>query len=42
MASLFPKVRSTAFVVTFIIAVISAWVFGYIWAWLYNRLAAVF
>ena len=42
MASLFPKMRSTAFVVSFIIIVVTAWGCGYVWARLYNRLAAVF
>ncbi len=42
VASLFPKMRSAAFVITFIIVVATAWIFGYVWAWLYNRLATVF
>ncbi|MGH7766350.1 MAG: DUF5676 family membrane protein [Candidatus Binatia bacterium] len=27
------------FIITFLIAVITAWLFGYAWAWLYNKLA---
>jgi hypothetical protein len=30
------------FIVTFIVLVISAWLIGYAWAWLYNRLARIF
>ncbi len=27
------------FLITFVLAVLTAWLFGYAWAWLYNRLA---
>jgi len=27
------------FIISFVIAVITAWLFGYTWAWLYNKLA---
>jgi len=27
------------FIISFVIAVITAWLFGYAFAWLYNRLA---
>jgi hypothetical protein len=27
------------FIISFIIALLTSWLFGYAWAWLYNRLA---
>jgi hypothetical protein len=27
------------FIISFVVAVATAWLFGYAWAWLYNRLA---
>lgn len=40
VASLLPKAFSFRnFFAGIIIVVITAWVFGYVWAWLYNRLA---
>jgi hypothetical protein len=27
------------FIISFVVAVLTAWLFGYAWAWLYNRLA---
>ncbi|MGH7266657.1 MAG: DUF5676 family membrane protein [Candidatus Rokuibacteriota bacterium] len=43
VASLLPRVIPyDGFVVTFVVLVISAWVIGYAWAWLYNRLTAIF
>jgi len=43
VASLLPRVvPHEGFIGTFLILVISAWLIGYAWAWLYNRLAAVF
>ena len=42
VAALLPRELSYArFLGTLIVLVISAWVFGYAWAWLYNRLAGV-
>ena len=41
MASLLPKeITSSHFIRTLVILVISVWIFGYIWAWLYNQLAS--
>jgi hypothetical protein len=37
---MWPQVASGNFILTFIIAVVTAWLFAYCWAWLYNRLAA--
>jgi len=43
VASLLPRVIPyEGFIVTFIVLVISAWLIGYAWAWLYIRLAVVF
>ena len=43
VASLLPRVIPyEGFIVTFIVLVISAWLIGYAWAWLYNRLASIF
>jgi len=43
VASLFPRVIPyEGFIGTFIVLVISAWLVGYAWAWLYNRLASIF
>ena len=40
VASLFPKkVAFGSVVATLVTLVISAWVFAYAWAWLYNKLA---
>jgi 2TM family of unknown function (DUF5676) len=40
VASLFPKVQpSAASLVTLVLMIGMAWVVGYAWAWLYNRLA---
>ena len=40
VASLLPReLTYSGFVGTFIVLIISAWVFGFAWAWLYNRLA---
>ena len=40
VASLLPdKVSFSYFVRTFVILVITVWIFGYAWAWLYNQLA---
>jgi hypothetical protein len=39
VASLFPKVQpSAASLVTLVLMIGMAWVVGYAWAWLYNRL----
>ena len=39
VASLFPRRISVGrFAGTLVTLVVSAWVFGYAWAWLYNRL----
>jgi len=41
VASLFPKdISFSYFVRTLVILVITVWVFGYAWAWLYNQLAS--
>jgi len=43
VASLLPRVIPyEGFIVTFIVLVISAWLIGFAWAWLYIRLAVVF
>jgi hypothetical protein len=43
VASLLPRVIPyEGFLVTFIVLVVSAWLIGYAWAWLYNRLASIF
>ena len=40
VASLLPKEFAVGnFIVALVLMVITAWVFGYVWAWLYNRLA---
>jgi len=40
VTSLLPKARpSVVSLVTFVIVVGMAWVMGYVWAWLYNRIA---
>ena len=40
VASLLPRVRPSVFsLVTFVIVVGMSWVMGYVWAWLYNRIA---
>jgi hypothetical protein len=40
VASLFPRVPGRpGFLLTFIILVVTAWVFGWAWAWLYNVFA---
>jgi hypothetical protein len=41
VASLFPRVPGRpGFLLTFIILVATAWLFGWAWAWLYNVFAA--
>ena len=37
---MWPQVASGNFILTFIIAVATAWLFAYCWAWLYIRFAA--
>ena len=40
VASLLPKeFAARNFIVVLVLMVITAWVFGYVWAWLYNLLA---
>jgi hypothetical protein len=40
VASLLPKEFAAGnFIVALVLMVIIAWIFGYVWAWLYNRLA---
>ena len=40
VASLFPKeIPFSHFIRTLIILVITVWIFGYAWVWLYNQLA---
>ncbi len=40
VASLLPKEFTAGnFIVALVLMVITAWIFGYVWAWLYNRLA---
>ena len=40
MASLLPKEFTAGnFIVALVLMVITAWIFGYVWAWLYSRLA---
>jgi hypothetical protein len=40
VASLLPKARpSVVSLVTFVVVVGMSWVMGYVWAWLYNRIA---
>lgn len=40
VASLLPKeFAAETFIVALVLMVITAWIFGYVWAWLYNRLA---
>jgi ABC-type bacteriocin/lantibiotic exporter with double-glycine peptidase domain len=34
-----PGVPIGTFIISFILAVLTAWLFGYVWAWLYNKLA---
>jgi 2TM family of unknown function (DUF5676) len=42
VASLLPRDLSAGvFVGTLLVLLVVAWVFGYAWAWMYNRLAAV-
>lgn len=39
VASLFPRrISAGRFAGTLVTLVVSAWIFGYAWAWLYNRL----
>jgi 2TM family of unknown function (DUF5676) len=39
VASLFPRWRpATGFLTTLVALVVSAWLLGFCWAWLYNRL----
>lgn len=33
-----PDLPIGTFIISFLLAVLVAWVFGYCWAWLYNRL----
>lgn len=43
VASLLPRVMPyEGFILSFVVLVVSAWLIGYAWAWLYNRLAKVF
>lgn len=43
VASLFPRrISARSFAGTLVTLVVSAWVFGYAWVWLYNRLATYF
>lgn len=43
VASLFPRrISAGTFAGTLVTLVVSAWVFGYAWVWLYNRLARYF
>ncbi len=43
VASLFPRsISAGRFTGTLVTLVVSAWVFGYAWVWLYNRLARYF
>jgi len=40
VASLLPKEFATGnFIVALVLMVITAWIFGYVWGWLCNRLA---
>jgi hypothetical protein len=40
VASLLPRARpSVVSLVTFVVVVGMSWVMGYVWAWLYNRIA---
>jgi len=40
VASLLPKEFAAGnFIVALVLMVITAWIFGYVWAWLYSRLA---
>ena len=40
VAALLPKATlSVASLLTFVIVVAMSWVMGYVWAWLYNRIA---
>jgi 2TM family of unknown function (DUF5676) len=40
VASLLPKEFAAGnFIIALVLMVIIAWIFGYVWAWLYNRLA---
>jgi len=42
VAALLPKVRpSVVSLMTFVIVVGMSWVMGYVWAWLYNRIAKI-
>jgi uncharacterized protein DUF5676 len=42
VASLLPRDLTTSvFVGTLLVLIVVAWVFGYAWAWVYNRLAQV-
>jgi len=39
VASLLPKEFAAGnFIVALVLMVITAWIFGYVWAWLYNLL----
>jgi hypothetical protein len=43
VASLFPRrISAGSFAGTLATLVVSAWVFGYAWVWLYNRFATYF
>jgi len=43
VASLLPRVMPyEGFMLTFVVLVVSAWLIGYAWAWLYNQLTKVF
>ena len=43
VASLFPRrISAGRFAGTLVTLVVSGWIFGYAWAWLYNRLARYF
>ena len=42
VASLLPQMSFGTFIVTLVMLVVSAWLFGYAWAWLYNLFAKIF
>ena len=43
VAALLPKATpSVMSLVTFVVVVGMSWVIGYVWAWLYNRIARIF
>ncbi len=42
VASLLPQMSFGTFIVTLVILVVSVWLFGYAWAWLYNLFAKIF